>query len=173
MRAPVERNDARHVIPLVHDHDIPGLLENLIRIVVHGHVGARDARLQAADAGIEKLGFVLVLVDLLAHGSDPGLHRNLSIWRVDHHRRPRLCNLDAAGIVFGRLSGAEIGGTDCTARSRPPRRTPPFADGVLGGLSEPSRFIHTGDVGISPRRPRWDVRLAGILPRRDVRNEHC
>ena len=141
MRPAVERNDARHVVPLVDDGDEPGRLQDLIGIVVDRRVGPRHARLQAAHARIEKLRLVLLLVNLFALRDDPRLHGNLAIRRVDDHRRARWLDVRDCGVVVDRIPCAKIGRPNGLAAFGS-RGTPRSADRGFRRLAEISRLVH-------------------------------
>ena len=155
--AAVERDVARMVVPLVHDDDRAGHLQELVRVVADRQVAARHRRRQALDARIEELQLVLVGHDLDALLDGPVLQRNAAVGRIDDHRP--LHALHAGGrLVIGeelrRGIQAEL------LRGHPLR----LVDRVLHRRRRAGHPVPP-EVGVAPRRPGY------LLPRGRQRRE--
>ena len=163
MRAPVERDVARVVVPLVEDDDGAGNLQDLVGVVADRQVRARQGRGQALDARIEERQLFLPLHDLVALLGGPCLQRHAAVGRVDDHRRPHALARPGRRIALGAEEAGErvvVARVLGIAPRLEPRR--------LQGLRRPRQIV-PAQVGVAPRRARRlvVVLLRGERGRRD------
>ena len=161
-RAPVDRDVAEQVVPLVEQDHRVGRLQELVRVVAHRQVAARHGGRQALDARIEVLQLVPLRHDLFATLGGPLLQRDLAVRRIHDHRLLLAHDVGRVGMA----------GEEPEARAELPLRLrahPRLAAGRVlhrrGGAGHPV----AAQIGVAPLRARRRERrvLAGGNGRRE------